>query len=169
MTQLLLTAFASVLLGLYSLRVQNVTLTRQNELTATEASETATAIAQEMIEEISVRRFDQRWSAPGQFQYDSTKFTSADSLGRDAGEAADSVQNFSDVDDFKGYSVSKATPHIGSFAVSCNVYYVLEDAPDVQINHQSFLKRLDVKVKNPFVMSPDSSVTMSKVISYRFK
>src|SRR5713101_6541292 len=98
MTQLLLTAFASVLLGLYSLRVQNVTLTRQNELTATEASETATAIAQEMIEEISVRRFDQRWSAPGQFQYDSTKFTSADSLGRDAGEAADSVQNFSDVD-----------------------------------------------------------------------
>src|SRR5713101_408800 len=121
MTQLLLTAFASVLLGLYSLRVQNVTLTRQNELTATEASETA-----------------------------------------------DSVQNFSDVDDFKGYSVSKATPHIGTFAVSCNVYYVLEDAPDVQINHQSFLKRLDVKVKNPFVMSPDSSVTMSKVISYRF-
>src|SRR6266849_9839279 len=141
MTQLLFTSFAAVLLGLFSVRVQNVSFSRQNELTSTEATATATALAQEMLEEVCVRRFDQRWSAPGQFQFDSTKFTSADSLGRDAGEAADSVQNFSDVDDFKGYSVSKATPHIGSFAVSCNVYYVLEDAPDVQINHQSFLKR----------------------------
>jgi len=169
MIQTMFSLFAAVLLGVVSLGVQKVSLTRQEILIGTEATSTATALGQELIEEICVRRFDQRWSAPGQFQFDSSKFTSADSMGRDAGEAADSVQNFSDLDDFNGYTHGISTPHIGTFTLSCSVYYVLEDAPEVKIAHQSFLKRIDVKVKNSCIPSADSTITMSKVISYRFK
>ena len=167
MNQLFFLACAAILLGSVLVTANNVALNRQEVLISTEATITGTAIAQELIEEISVRKFDQYNSAPGQLATDSTTFSLI--MGPDAGENQDSVSTLNDIDDFNGFKRTVVTPRTGNFVQSCKVYFIQEGSPDALFSTQTYLKRIDVTVRNSAIISPDSCIVVSKIVSYRYK
>src|SRR5437867_7649671 len=102
MSQMFLVVGAITVLGMLIAPMNRIIIHRDEILISTEATSTATAIAQEMLEEIIVRKYDQNFSGTGQKTDDPSVFTAYNLLGRDAGETKDSVETFNDVDDFNG-------------------------------------------------------------------
>lgn len=169
MNQMLFAVGAIMLLGILLVPVHQTSLNRQQVLIATEATNTATAIGQELIEEITVRKFDENYCGRGDSATSATQFSATLTIETSKGDTAGRVWTYDDVDDYNNYKNTIFTPRLGNFIDSCKVYYVTEDAPDVVSGSQTFLKRIDVRVKNPYVLSKDSTVTVSKIISYRYK
>ena len=165
MTQLLYIVGAITLLGLLLVPARKMALNRQQILMATEATTTATAIGQELLEEVIVRKFDENKCD----RTDTAKNVSevSTTLGPDAGEST--INQYDDLDDFNGYVTTTVTPRLGNFTDSVKVYYVAEASPDAKAGSNQWLKRIDVKVKNPWVLTKDSSVTVSKIVSYRYR
>ena len=160
---------AITVLGLLTLPMNRILVHRDEILISTEATTTATAIAQEMLEEIIVRKYDRYYCATGQKASDPSVFTRYDSLGRNPGEIQDSVETFYDIDDFNGCKRTYFTPHLGNFIVTDSVYYVANGSPYAWTSVRTFLKRIDVKVYSPYLLSSDSTLTVSKIVSYRYK
>ena len=165
--QILLVVLAITLLGLLLLPANRALINRDQVLIQSEATSTATAIGQELVEEAIVRKFDERFSGRRESTSDPTNFSHT--LGIDAGENPSNAETFDDVDDFNGYQTTIPTPRLGNFICTCKVYYVTESNPDLVSASCTFLKRIDVKVSNPYILSSDSTVTASKIISYRYK
>jgi hypothetical protein len=169
MNQTLFAVGALTLLGILVLPAQRTSLNRQQILMATEATNTATAIGQELIEEISVRKFDENYCGRGDSATSASLFCAALTLETSKGDTAGRIWTYDDVDDFNAYASTIATPRLGGFRDSCKVYYVTEDAPDVVSATQTYLKRIDVKIRNSYILSKDSTITVSKIISYRYR
>src|SRR5437867_6669298 len=102
MNQLLFVALASMIVGSLTVNADRVFVQRQQALMSTEATTTGTALAQELIEEMIVRQFDQN------FPNDSTGATSPSQfstrLGVDTLEDPGNIATFNDIDDFNGYT-----------------------------------------------------------------
>ena len=169
MSQLMLIVGAITLLGILLIPAHKVSINRQQVLISTEATNTATAIGQEMVEEISVRHFDENYCGRGDSANSASLFSVTCGLETSQGDTAGKLWTYDDLDDFNGYTSTFITPRIGNFTDSCKVYYVTEDQPDIKSGTQTFLKRIDVKIKNQYLLSKDSTVTVSKIISYRYK
>ena len=171
MNQMMLSIGAVTLLGTLFIPARKLSLNREQVLISSEATSSATAIGQELIEEITVRKFDEKFSGRGESTNVATNFSAI--LRPDAGEDTSKnnpyITTFDDVDDFNGYRNTVSTSRLGNFNDTVKVYYVNEDTPDVVSSTQTFLKRIDVKVRNPYVFSKDSTITISKVISYRYR
>lgn len=107
---------------------------------------TAFSLADDMIEEIKQKSFDQ---ATIQFPItNASGLTPPDKLGPDVGEV---YPNFNDIDDYNGYSKTISAPHAEDYHIKCMVVYVQESNPNMVSSTQTFYKRLTVKVTSPFL------------------
>lgn len=170
--QTLLALGAMVLLGKLALSTNYFLADTDTLLLQAEAVSTATTIGQSTIEKIVVRGYDHNY--PGDDDSVTVDmFVLPSQLGLDAGEIAGRDTMFNDIDDFKGFVDSVNTPRFGKFYVSTSVYYARETAPYDSINAKSFLKRVDVRVTNNYMINPDDPlklqvpVTVSRYIAYK--
>lgn len=160
---------ALILLSTVVLSINSTIVNQQGWSVGTEAIITGTAIGQALIEEITVKRFDDDWPAKW-FCDDSSRFVSSSSLGPDTDslgvkEVADT--SFNDIDDYNNFSKTVNTERLGNFNLKCNVYYV--DNNFAKTNNQSFYKQIDVIVNNQYIPSSDTlhSTKVSTIVAYR--
>src|SRR5713101_8484533 len=159
MNQILYIFGAIVVIGITSRSVNSLWLTKQQTLYTTEAQITGNTFAQSLIDEIISKKFDEASSPDSTLKI--SQLTPPKSLGTDAGEKKKDSGTFDDIDDYDNYHRSVPTPRMGSFDIKCTVYYVADNSPDKKLNAISFLKRIDVKVNNPYLGTADSSITVS--------
>jgi hypothetical protein len=164
--QTMLAIGALVLLGTLMISANSIIGGQQMRSVGTEAMITGTAVGQALVEEIIVRGFDRELQPP-LFTNDSTDLVLPDSLGPDPGETTS--DKFNDIDDYDRYKRTVTTPRLGDFNVICDVYYVSENSLKVESPTQTFFKRIDVKVSNQFIPTPDSTVIISKILAYRYR
>lgn len=170
MNQLLFTVLAVGLLGILLVPAHKVSINRQQVLLATEATSTATAIAQELMEEIIVRKFDENKCGRYETTNVATDFTGT--LGINTGEISNNRNTFDDVDDFNGFTSIVSTPRLGNFRDSVRVYFVAWPNLSTPNGSQTFLKRIDVTVWSDYFFTQDNIVrpmVISKIISYRYR
>ncbi len=165
-SQTLLVLAALTILGLISISANKTMLSSSTIVLNSEAVITGTAVGQAEIEQILLKRFDQNLPPP--YSTDSVNvLTSPSDLGPDAGET--SVSDFNDIDDYNGYVDSVYTPRFGYYKRTCSVYYVTASSPDVNAETQTFIKRIDITVYNPYIGTPNHEIELSRLVSYRYK
>jgi len=162
---------ALILLSTVVLSVNSTIVNQQGWSVGTEAIITGTAISQALIEEITVKRFDEEYPSYW-FCDDSSNFTLSDSLGPDkvpipSGQAEVADTSFNDIDDYNNFTKTVNTEKLGDFNLKCNVYYV--DNNFAKTNNRSFYKQIDVIVKNQYIPSSDTShsAKVSTIVAYR--
>ncbi len=139
-----LVIFSMISLNFNEVVMQNLTNEIDNKVFLT-----AFSLADDLIEEIKQRPFDEKtivFSAINREQ-----LTASNYLGPDSGEVF--VNQFDDIDDYKGYTKNISLPHAENYTVSANVYYVQENNQDQISTLQTFYKRVDIKVESPFMSS----------------
>ena len=155
---------ALMMVGLLSRSVNATRLAKDEAIYGSQAIVTANTVAHSMLEEILTRRFDENGAIGIK---DSTLFTPVATLGHETGESPSNATTLDDIDDFKSYAPTVSTT-LGTFNVQCSIYYVSSTEPDTKSTVPTFLKRIDVKVKNRYVPNTaDSSLTVSRILSYR--
>jgi len=164
--QMLLVLVALTILAGVTISANKLVLNQADVVQGSEAMITGTAIGQAMVEKITVKYFDQKMLPP-LFTDEPDSLTPASKLGPDPGETVDTT--FNDVNDYNGYKDSVNTPRLGYFVRTCRVYYVSENSPDVNAGTQTFLKKIEVTVRNPYLGTPGDTVVVSKIVSYRYK
>ena len=179
MNQLLLVVGAFALLGGLMVPIYRGEIYREQILIASEATMAATAIGQEIMEEITARRFDAKvtGTATDSVLKIPDSLTAPNKLGIESGgtDTLGSMTSYDDLDDFNGYHGVVSTPRFGNFYDSCKVYYVPEDFPDIKASYRTSVKRIEVKVYNPYLYSflnpttKDTSLTILKTVSYRWR
>ncbi len=157
--QSMLVLGATILFALISLRfntaiLQDTTLQIQNKVNLT-----AFSLADDLIEEIKEKAFDQKTVDFQAIAVD--QLTAAYALGHGGSE---SWPNFNDIDDYNGYSKSVDLPHAEGYTVSTNVMYV--DSEGSVLSTQSFYKKVTVTVASKYLNNP---VTMSYIFSLHSK
>jgi hypothetical protein len=174
MNQMLFVIGAIVLLGVASLGVNYMLLSKTTTMLQAEASLTAISMAQTMIDEVMSQSFDEV-TANGTLIYDSTKFTPQNQLGPSSTESShvplpdtaspfNSIQYYNDVGDYNNYSRISSTPLLGQFTIVDTILYVQESDPDSLSTGQTFFKKILVTVRHPNMTYP---VQLSDVVVYR--
>lgn len=157
--QSMLVLGATILFALISLRfntamLEDTTLQIQNKVNLT-----AFSLADDMIEEIKEKAFDQKTI---DFQAIAVnQLTAAYALGHGGSE---SWPNFNDIDDYNGYSKDVDLPHAEGYTVNCAVNYV--DADGSILSTQSYYKKVTVTVGSKYLNNP---ITMSYIFSLHSK
>ncbi len=162
--QTLLTIGALMLLSSVILSLNNAILGRGIMNYESEASLTATSLAQSLLEEVRTRSFDEQTVPPNRVSNPSYLTTSAN-LGTEPGEV--STGDFNDVDDYNEFGRIATTSRLGDFKEEVEVYYVRSGNLLDALNYQTYLKRIDVRVANTYIGTPDQTITLSTVIAYR--
>ncbi len=169
--QTLLAIGSMVLLGKLAISTNTFVTDTDTMQLQMEAVTTATSLGQSVLEKISVRGYDHNFPG-GNDTVTALSFVPAAALGVDAGEVAGRDTTFNDVDDFKGFTDSVDTPRFGKFYVTCDVYYANETPPYDSTGTRTFLKRIDVSIRNVFMVDPDDPlklpvpITVSRYIAY---
>jgi len=139
---------AIALMALVSLRFNTTLLENRTTEIENKVYLTAFSLADDLIEEIKQKAFDEEtveWKA-----ITTDQLTSASSFGPvDAGES--SVYDFDDIDDYHGYRKSVSLPHAENYSVTSTVDYVTASNPDVTSLSQTFFKRISVNVTSPYM------------------
>ena len=169
MNQMMLAVCAIILIGILLVPAHNLASNREQILMSTEATMVAVAVGQEFLEEILVRKFDENKCGRLDSTSNAGDFSAILGVETSGGDTLGKTSSYDDVDDFNGFQKTYATPRLGDFIDSCRVYYVTEDNPDVASPTPTFLKRIDITIRNPHVYSKDGPLIISKIISYRYK
>ena len=124
-----------------------------------EATITATGLAQSLLREVTMKEFDENTlTDPVDMANDLTLKTD---FGPDAGEA---YPSFDDIDDYHEYARIETTARLGDYRVRAEVWYVRDNKLNEEAALRTFHKKVTVTVdQNTSVAYP---VTLSKVISY---
>jgi hypothetical protein len=163
MNQVIYIACALMMIGFLSHSVNSTRLAKDDAVYASQAIVTGNTVAQSVMQELLTRRFDET-GAPN--ITDSTQFTPISSLGCEVGESTSNPQTLDDIDDFKTYAPTVSS-RLGTFRVQCSIYYVSAAQPDNPSSVPTFMKRIDITVKNRYLPnSADSSLTVSRIVSY---
>lgn len=164
--QMLLALVALTILASVTISANKLILNETDVVQGSEAIITGTAIGQAMLEEITVKYFDQNVLPP--LSTDTAgAFTPPDQLGPDTSDVAGVDTTYNDIDDYNGYSDSVSTPRLGYFDRRCEVYYVNEAGDSSTV--RTFMKKIKVTVENPYLSTPDHSIELSQIVSYRYK
>ncbi len=161
MVLLALTILASV-----TISANRLVLNETDVVQGSEAMITGTAICQAMVEQITVKHFDQNVLPPMSTDT-ATAFTPPSQLGPDSSDVFDVDTTYNDIDDYNGFVDSVSTPRLGYFKRYCSVYYVHQDGDSSTV--QTFLKKISVTVENPYISTPDHELNLSVIVSYRYK
>lgn len=149
--QSLLTLGALVILSLTAMNFNASILESSTVEIENKVALTAFSLADDLIEEIKVRKFDEKT-----LKFPTTNInnlTLADSLGPDAGEV---YPNFDDIDDYNKFSKFISAPHAENYTVYCKIEYVKESNPDEVSLVQTFYKKATVTVSSPYLRHPIS-------------
>ncbi|MGA8265622.1 MAG: hypothetical protein WB779_14360 [Ignavibacteriaceae bacterium] len=152
-----LTIGGLLLFSLTSLRFNNAILDTSTADVQNKVYLTAFSLADDMIEEIKVKSFDQN----------TIQFPTNDpsTLTLNLGPGSSEVYpNFNDVDDFNGYTRNVDEPHAEGYVVSCAVQYVQGNDPDVVSSTQTFFKKATVTVTSPYM---DHAVSLSFIFTLK--
>lgn len=157
--QSLLAIGAITIFSLISVRFNSSVLQNMGTEVESKVYLTAFSLADDMIEEIKQKAFDQKTV---DFQaIKVTQLTAYDKLGPDALEV---YPHFNDIDDYNGYNKPVSLPHAEGYEVTCKVMYV--NSAGVEIFTQSYLKKVEVTVSSPYLRTP---VLMSFIFSLHAK
>lgn len=157
--QTFLTIGAMIFLTMTSLRFNTVILENSTIEMENKVMLTAFSLADDMIEEIKVRSFDQ---ATIKFPTASLgNLTTIEKLGPETGEA---YPNFNDVDDFNGYTKYVTAPHAEDYYVTTKVQYVEELNPDKVSSSRTYYKKVTVTVTSPYMRN---AINLSYIFSLK--
>jgi len=135
---LILFSFLSV--NFNSTILENTTVETENKVYLT-----AFSLADDLIEEIKKKAFDERTV---DFQaIDQNQLTYP--LGPEAGEV---WPYFNDMDDYNNYIKPVNLPHVENYEVSCTVNYVNSSGTD--LSSQSYFKKVTIKVSSMYLRNP---------------
>jgi len=143
--QSMLTMGALVLLSLSSLRFNSSVLENSTAQIENKVCLTAFSLADDMIETIKQRSFDE---ATIQFPTGLANLTPSGSLGPETGET---YQTYDDLDDYNGYEKTVSAPHAENYRIWCEVAYVDGNNPDNLITSQSYYKKVTIYVSSPYM------------------
>lgn len=143
--QSMLTMGALVLLSLSSLRFNTSVLENSTAQIENKVCLTAFSLADDMIETIKQRSFDE---ATVEFPTGLANLTAYDKLGPESGET---YLTFNDIDDYNNYSKTVSAPHAENYSVMCKVVYVDGNNPDNEISTQSYYKKVTITVSSPYM------------------
>ena len=158
--QILITLSAMILLSMVILRTNTSFLMTDSVLYETKYEVLAVSIATSIIEEANGLAFDARTDTATVSS--TTDLTSAYGLGPAPGET---YEVFNDFDDFNGFTRVDNSMPSAEFNIVCKVSYVSPDNPDVDVNYQTWHKKITVDV---FSESMVDTITMSSIFSYWF-
>ena len=145
--QLLMVLGSIALFSLINLSANRITQNSLEERIEAEGILTATAVAEQVLNEARSRSFDDATSTA--IVDDVQNFSY--SLGPESGET---LSNFNDVDDYNNHSRAIATPRVGVDSVNVAVDYVSPGSPDTPVGYQTRMKRVAVTVSNPMLSRP---------------
>ncbi len=159
MFQSFLATGAMIMLALLSLNFNSAVLSTNTSDFQNQVYLTSFSLAQNVLEEIKEKSFDQTTiefptSNPA-------SLTPTASLGRDSGEV---YPYFNDVDDFNDYKDTVKAPYFETYYISCVVEYVQENDPDEVSIAQTFYKKAIVTVTSPFI---DHSISLSEIYTLK--
>ncbi len=117
------------------------------------------SLAQRIIEEAKTRAFDVYLTTTSNPVNIPSNFTSSGGLGRLYNEY---YPYFNDVDDYHNLTLNVNTTR-ANYTVTCQVYYVTENSPNVKVTYNTFYKKLTVTVSCNYMTT---SVSLSQVFSY---
>jgi len=162
--QSMLAIAGMVILALISLRFNSTVLSTSNSQTENKVYLTAFSIADNLIEEIKGKSFDQTT-----IQFPTTNpltLTPPSQLGPDFSgtDSAEVYPNYNDVDDYNGYKDTLTAPYFETYFRSCIVQYVNGSNPDDSSGTQTFYKRVIVTVSSPFL---DHSISISSIFTLK--
>jgi hypothetical protein len=143
--QSLMSVGALFILALVSLRFNSVVLQNTALETENKVYLTAFSLADDLIEEIKQKAFDEKTIDFQAIRED--QLTSP--LSREAGEE---WPYYDDVDDYNNYVKPVSLPHVEDYTVSCTVNYT--DANGDDIFAKSFYKKVTVKVTSKYMSNP---------------
>ncbi len=134
------------LLALISLRFNTTVLETSTVEIENKVALTAFSLADDMIEEIKVKSFDQNT-----VQFPTTNvlnLTPSNSLGSESGET---YPNYNDIDDYNNFTKTISAPHAEDYTIRCVVQYVDGNNPDNVVSDRTFYKKLTVTVTSPYL------------------
>ena len=142
---------AITLLALISLRFDATVLENKQTEVENKVYLTAFSLADDLIEEIKQKAFDEQTVEWRAIQTD--QLTTSDAFGPfDPGESK--VNTFDDIDDYDGYKKEVSLPHVENYSVTSTVDYVSASDPDEVSLVQTYFKRITVRVTSPYLSNP---------------
>ncbi|MCX7835887.1 MAG: hypothetical protein N2450_07440 [bacterium] len=157
-TQTMLVLGALALIGTITLMVNNTLLETTSKVTEANVTLTALSLAEGMISEVMLRRYDENPNATS-----TSQFVANASLGPDAGE---SYPDYDDVDDYRNLTRSTIINGV-NFSITVNVNYVSDtDLSTIQTS-QTYNKLVTVRVQSIYLRSlANNTLTLSYIASY---
>lgn len=122
--------------------LQNLSLEVENKVYLT-----AFSLADDMIEEIKQKAFDEETVVFRSINPD--ELTESPYLGPETGES--NVTFYDDIDDYNGYQRPVSLPHAENYTVKCKIDYVSASNPQQISLAQTFFKRVEVTVNSPYL------------------
>ena len=151
---------AFILLGMLILAINNTLIFTNTATVENEVQITVAGIAQALMEEIISKAFDE--NTVGDKKIAGTdQLTVSANLGEDSGEPP-----FDDVDDYNGIIRIKDTPRISGYIIKVKVGYANPTNPIEFVSARSFLKRIEIAVKDSKFMHNPDSLILASVVSY---
>lgn len=143
--QQLLILGGMLILSLTSLRFNTAVLETTSVEVENKVYLTAFSLADDMIEEIKGKAFDEQTI---QFPTATGNLTAPDELGPETGEV---YPYYDDVDDYNGYKKIISAPHAEDYMVECKVNYVSATSPDTDVLYRTYYKKVTVTVGSPYL------------------
>lgn len=157
--QTYLTMGGLVLLSLTSLRFNSAILETSTTDIENKVYLTAFSLADDLIEEIKTKSFDETTK---DFPVANTgSLTAVSLLGPEYGEL---YSNYDDIDDFNNYTNLIDAPHAEGYNISCTVHYVNKDDQDVISSEPTFYKKVTSTVASPYMRTP---ITLSFIFTLK--
>ena len=130
-----------MLLSYLSLTFYRSSGTQTSTMIENETIITATSVGQSIIDEISMKAFDEK--TINGFTSTTAGLTPVDSLGFDKTE--NNANKYDDIDDYRNYKRIDYLPRLGMYTTFVCVKYANPNTLD-SIQARTFLKRIDVSV-----------------------
>ncbi len=157
--QQILTIASILLITVLIVNVQRSTGDKIITTYTNESFISGTSIAQSIIDEMSVKSFDEQTIERPALEVEN--LTSTGFLGPDPGE--DSRESFDDVDDYNQYEEVISNDRMGDFKIKVLVSYVNIDELEKLSGGKTFIKNISVSVTNYNLPTP---LVLSRVIGY---
>ncbi len=147
--QMILSLGAMLIFALTSIGFNKAYLHTTTVETENKVYLTAFSLADDMLEEIKARSFDEKT-----IQFTTANLaslTTTGAFGIELGETSGNSKTFDDIDDFHNYQRLISAPHAEDYNVKCKIEYVDGNDPDKVSSTQTFYKRVTVTVSSPFL------------------
>jgi hypothetical protein len=179
-TQQLITIGGLFIFTFASLSFNDSTFIQQESSYFNEAALIASGLGKSLIEEIHCKAFDEETVNKSVHKF--FELTPFNKLTFETGEGInnyhgyykkhgyDASTSFDDIDDYNGFQRNYTNKFFDDFNVSVKVHYVLPSNPSIFSIIQTFAKKVEVTVSNPYltIEENDSSGTLkfSSIITY---